>query len=458
MSEARQIDIASVIETMPIGRMRLQIFAVCFFIQLMDGFDTQAIGFAAKPIAADLHMSIALFGQVFSAGLFGAMTGAFVFGPLADRFGRRRMLVAATTLFSGFTLLTSMTYDFHSLLACRFLAGLGLGGAIPNLLALSSEYMPKRYRGLLTGVLFAAFPLGGFVGALTSANVIPLLGWPALFYIGGAVPLVLALISLAVLPDSIQYLLKRAENQQIVDLIARNIDPGLPKPDEITFVDREEKPVGAPISCLFSSGRATPTLLLWVSFFMCFVLLIVLVLWTPALMRQAGIGETAAAMIAGLINLGSVVGTSLGGRLVDRFGPHVVVPTLFLSGALAVSILGYATRSLSALGLCATLSGFFLGGASAGLLAVVVLIYPSLIRGTGLGWSVAVARMGQVTGPLIVGALVSEHLAVDRIFLWCAAPAAIAASATFAMRWCRLSAESAMASVGRAVLPPAINR
>jgi MFS transporter, AAHS family, 4-hydroxybenzoate transporter len=444
MSEARQVDVSSVIETMPIGRMRLQIFAVCYIIQLMDGFDTQAIGFAAKPMAVDLHISIALFGQIFSAGLFGAMTGAFVLGPLADRFGRQRMLAVATALFSVFILLTSMTYDFHSLLACRFLAGLGLGGAIPNLLALSAEYTPKRYRGLLTGVLFAAFPLGGFVGALTSALVIPLLGWPALFYIGSAIPLVLALVVLAVLPDSPQFLLKRAENQQIVRLIARNIDRSLPKLNEIIYVDREEKPAGAPISHLFSGGRAGPTLLLWVSFFMCFVLLIILVLWTPVLMRQAGIGESAAIMIAGLINLGSVVGTSLGGRLVDRFGPDVVMPALFFSGALAVSVLGYATVSFATLGLCATLSGFFLGGASAGLLALAVLIYPSQMRGTGLGWSIALARMGQVTGPLIVGALVGNGFTLDRIFLWCALPAAIAAFATFTMRWFGLSAEGVM--------------
>jgi MFS transporter, AAHS family, 4-hydroxybenzoate transporter len=455
MSEVRQIDIASLIDTMPIGRMRLKIFAICYVVQLMDGFDTQAIGFAAKPIAADLHMSIALMGQVFSAGLFGATTGAFVLGPLADRFGRRRMLAATTALFSAFMLLTSMAYDFHSLLACRFLAGLGLGGAIPNLLALSSEYAPKRYRGLLTGVLFAAFPLGGFVGALASAVVIPFMGWPALFYIGGAVPLVLAFIVLAVLPDSLQFLLKRVENQHTVDLIARNIDPGLPKPDEIIFVDREEKPVNASISHLFSNRRGAPTLLLWVSFFMCFALLIVLALWTPALMRQAGIDETAAAMIAGLINLGSVVGTSLGGRLVDRFRPDLVMPALFLSGALAVSVLGYATGSLPALGLCATLSGFCIGGASAGLLALVVLIYPSLIRGTGLGWSVAVARLGQVIGPLIVGALVAAGFTVDRIFFWCAAPAAVAALSTFIMRWLHLSGVGATATAGASVLPRA---
>jgi MFS transporter, AAHS family, 4-hydroxybenzoate transporter len=275
----------------PFGWKRPQVFAVCYVIQLMDAFDAQSIGFAAKSIEVDVHIPIATFGQVFSAGLFGAMAGAFLLGPLADRFGRRWMLTIAVVTFAAFTLLTPSTYDLNSLLACRFLAGLGLGGAIPNALALSSEYTPKRYRGLMTGVLCAVFPLRGFIGAVTSAKVLPVLGWPMLFYIGGVIPFLLALAVVVALPESLQFLLKSAKNQPLVTRIARDIDPALANFEEITWFNSEEKPQGVPIKHLFTNGRAASTLLLPIFFFMCFVLLIVLVPWTPARVIAAAAPE-----------------------------------------------------------------------------------------------------------------------------------------------------------------------
>src|SRR5262249_2956368 len=157
----RQINIIAIIDRLPLGSYRIGIFVVCLFIALMDGFDTQAIGFAAPGISSSLHIPITEFGQVFSAGLLGAMLGAFILGPLADRFGRRRVLAGSVIAFSLFTLLTPHAPDLPWLLLCRFSAGMGLGGAIPNFLALASDYAPRRIRGLLTGLLFAGFPLGG---------------------------------------------------------------------------------------------------------------------------------------------------------------------------------------------------------------------------------------------------------------------------------------------------------
>jgi MFS transporter, AAHS family, 4-hydroxybenzoate transporter len=156
IAEPRHVNIASIIDRLPLGRHRIGIVVVCFLIALMDGFDTQAIGFAASAIASSLHIPITALGQVFSAGLLGAMLGAFILGPLADRFGRRWMLAGSVVAFSLFSLLTPHVPDLSWLLLCRFFAGFGLGGAIPNLLALSSEYAPRRMRGLLTGLLFAA--------------------------------------------------------------------------------------------------------------------------------------------------------------------------------------------------------------------------------------------------------------------------------------------------------------
>jgi AAHS family 4-hydroxybenzoate transporter-like MFS transporter len=429
-----QTSIASIIDRLPLGTYRIGIVVICFLIALMDGFDTQAIGFAAPAISSSLHIPITAFGQVFSAGLLGAMLGAFILGPLADRFGRRWMLVGSVVAFSLFSLLTPHAPDLFWLLLCRFFAGFGLGGAIPNLLALSSEYAPRRIRGLLTGLLFAGFPLGGAIGAVTSAHLLPLFGWPALFYVGGTIPLLLAAVVAYAFPEPLQFLIRRPDGQRKVGAIVRRIVPDAPA-DGTVYVDTEERPGRLPLRQLFSGGRAAPTLLLWISFSMCFMLLIALVLWTPVLLRQTGIETSQATLIVVLVNLGSVAGTALGGRLVDRFDPSIVLLLLFSVGAISVSSLGYAIGSVTLLGLFAALSGFSLGAASSALLGVAVLIYPSMMRATGVGWAMALGRMGQAIGPLVIGALLAGGVAPNRIFLLWAVPALCAAAAATLLRW-----------------------
>jgi AAHS family 4-hydroxybenzoate transporter-like MFS transporter len=438
---SQQVSIASIIERRPLGAFRLRIFLVCFLIVLMDGFDTQAIGFAAKAMSASLDIPIAVFGKVFSAGLLGAMLGAFILGPMADRFGRRWTLFVAILVFSVFTLLTAHTSNLNELLLCRLLAGLGLGGAIPNLLALSSEYTPRRMRGFLTGVLYAAFPVGGMIGALISAQLVPLYGWHILFLGGGLVPLVLAAIVALFLPESLQFLLRRQDGQLKVQAIVDRIAPGVVDRHSV-FIDTDDVIVGIPARQLFANKRLATTLLLWGGFFMCFVLLITLVLWTPALLRGAGIPESRAALIVGLVNFGSIIGTAVGGRLVDRFGPLTVLPILFICGAISVSPLGYVTDSFVLLGISAALSGCFMGAGSSGLLSLAVLIYPSAMRATGVGWAMAMGRMGQVTGPLIVGALLASGISINHIFLYCAIPALFATTFIILMRFCHAAART----------------
>jgi AAHS family 4-hydroxybenzoate transporter-like MFS transporter len=426
--EPRQTTIAAVIDRMPLGAYRIRIVVMCFLIVLMDGFDTQAIGFAATEMASSLAIPITAFGPVFSAGLLGAMLGALVLGPLGDRFGRRWVLVGSVLTFSSFSLLTPHAPDFSALLGIRFCAGLGLGGAIPNLLSLSSEYAPSRIRGLLTGLLWAGFPLGGAIAAVTSTYLLPLFGWPALFYVGGSIPLLLAAVVAWALPESLQFLVQQPNGQREVATIVRRIALELQN-GQAFHTDTEGQLRHLPFMHLFSDGRTASTLLLWIAYFMCFVLLIVLVLWTPALLRQAGVDKSQAALIVGLANLGSVAGCALGGQLVGRLKPYVILPLLFIAAAFSVGALGYIRDSVVLLGLFAALSGLLLGAGASGLLSVAVFIYPSAMRATGVGWAMALGRMGQVTGPLVIGSLMADGLAISSIFLCCAIPALCAGSA-----------------------------
>lgn len=434
----RSDNLSSIIEHKPLGGFRMRIFIVCFLIVLMDGFDTQAIGFAAKSISSALSIPMPLFGTVFSVGLLGTMLGAFILGPMADRYGRRKPLFGAVVIFGAFTLLTAYATSFNELLVCRFLAGLGLGGAIPNLLTLSSDYAPSKIKGQLTGILYAAFPIGGAAGAFLSAQIAPIYGWQALFYVGGVLPFILAVVVLTSIPESMQYMLKQGMDQDAIKAIARRIKPDADLQGTLTM-QQEIAPSGGVARELFSPKHLWSTLLLWIGFFMSFVLLIVLVLWTPALLRELGLEEKHAAIVVGLVNIGAVIGTALGGKLLDKFGPLLLLPILFVSGALSVSALGYVGSTFLALSVFAAMSGFFVAAGQSGLMSLAVLTYPSAIRGTGVGWAIGIGRMGQVTGPLIIGALLGAGASIHHLFYYCTIPAAVAAIATGLLRFAHRS-------------------
>ncbi len=387
-----QISLESIIDQTPLGAYRIGIVIICLLIVMMDGFDTQAIGFAAAAISSARSIPVADLGRLFSSGLLGSATGAFVLGPLGDRLGRRRMLILSVLLFSIFSFSLPHLTSFPQLMACRALTGLGLGGALPNLLALCAEYTPRPMRGVVTGVLFAGFPCGGVAGALVSAHIAPTFGWQSIFYIGGLAPLLLAVFVMLYVPHSLQSLLLRRDGQRRVAAIAARIKPASQPDAPVEYVDTSEQQLRVSLLQVLRAGGPLPTFLLWCSSFMCFTVLIVVGLWTAVLLRQQGVGEAAAAMIVGAFNFGSVIGTGLGGRLLDRYRADVVLPLTFLAGAICVSLLGKTGGSEYALMTLAILSGGFVGSCSAQLLGLAVLIYPRAIRASGIGWVVATGR------------------------------------------------------------------
>jgi MFS transporter, AAHS family, 4-hydroxybenzoate transporter len=435
-----QVSIESIINHKPLGPYRIAIVAICFLIVLTDGFDTQAIGFAALAISKSLHIPISDFGVVFSAGLFGSATGALLLGPLGDRIGRRRALVISIATFSTYTLVLPHLKYLPEICICRFVTGLGLGGALPNLIAFCAEYTPRSMRGVVTGVLFAGFPSGGVIGALVGAHFLPVFGWTPIFYIGGSVPLLLAFLVMFTVPEPLEFVLQRRNGQRQVAEIARRIAPWIPPAVPTVYVDNSQTDRNLPLLQVFSTGGGLPTLMLWCSSFMCFAILIVLALWTPSLLREQGVDEVRAALVVVLFNLGSIAGTGIGGTLLDRFPPRVGLPVTFIAGALCVTLIGHVSGAFPLLALFATLTGAFIGAGSAGLLGLSVLVYPSAMRAAGIGWVMAAGRLGQIFGPMAIGAFLAEGISVDRTFLFIGVSAIFAAIA--ALLLCRSDAIS----------------
>ena len=407
MHQGRDVNVTALIDDRPIGRLQWLVFVLCALAALLDGADSQSIGIAGPLIAAQLGMPMGAFTPAFSAGLLGATIGALTFGGLGDRFGRKRMLVVAVLLLSIFTLLTAVARSFPELLAIRFMGGLGLGGATPCFITLCAEYAPRRRRAMLASVLWAAYPLGASLGGLVNATVIPALGWQAVFYIGGGLPLLVALLMAVLLPESLGYLVARDTASPRALAIVRRLDRTLAGPATRLVAETETAVVGARWNSLFTEGRAAGTVLLWLTMFMGFGTTTVIVLLSPTLFKSSGLSLSTAALLVGLNNFVGVAGMASAGRLVERFGPLVLVPA-FALGAATLAIMGSVASSAMLSGLCMALLGVtVLLGASGGI-ALAATSYPTAIRSTGVGWAMGMGRFGQVCSPLLVGLMLKD--------------------------------------------------
>src|SRR6201747_3185060 len=254
------VDVAQFIEQQPVGGFQFRLLLTCAAVLFLDGFDTQAIGYVPPPLAKECGLAQGAHGAVVSAGLFGLMIGALLFGPLADRIGRKKIIILSTLAFGLGALVTAFVQDVNTLLAIRFLTGLGLGGAMPNAVAMTSEFSPHRRRATMVMVMFCGFSVGAALGGLLAAALIPQFGWRSVFVVGGAAPLLLAPILALRLPESVRFLaLTGRANERVAELLAR-INPGGAFARGTQFAVHEPRLAGLPVLHLFRDGRTLATL------------------------------------------------------------------------------------------------------------------------------------------------------------------------------------------------------
>src|SRR3974390_2966929 len=422
-----KVDVIDLIDRHSVVGFQIGVLILCMMVAALDGFDTQAIGYTAPAIAGELKLPMARFGEVGSAGLVGAAIGALSFGPFADLFGRKWFMILAVIVFAVFSFMTAHSASLEQLLGYRFIAGLGLGGATPAFLAMGAELAPKRLRDVFVTVLFASFPGGGLIGSLTSAWVIPTFGWQSVFYIGAVAPLIIAVVLAIWLPESIRFLLARNIRPEEVRRTLERIMPGEVPAGAELVAPPDPAREGVPVKHLFMEGRALPTLLLWVPFFMVFMILVTVTVWTPAVLSSVGFSLSAAALIIGLNNLGSVIASAASGWAVHRGGVFRVLIPGFILGGLSLAWFGQATTSVTMLSIASFLAGFFVGGTGTGLIAVAAGMYPTSIRSPRIGWAMGMGRVGQVFGPILAGVIVGLGYKVGGIFYAAAVPCFIAA-------------------------------
>ncbi|CAN7234681.1 MFS transporter [Trinickia sp. LjRoot230] len=405
--------------------MLLALMGLCLVI---DGFDAQAMGYVAPSVIGEWHVAKAALGPVFSASLLGMLIGALALSVLADRIGRRPVLIGATLAFALTMLATPLTTNIEQLIALRFVTGLGLGCIMPNAMALVGEFAPLAHRVKRMMLVSCGFTVGAALGGFVSAALIPTFGWRSVFYVGGTVPLVLSIVMLAALPESVQFLVVKGKTERAKAWLAR-FAPTLPIGPGTRLVVREAATggtagagAGASVAELFRDGRAGVTLLLWSISFMNLIDLYFLSNWLPTVMRDAGYAPATAVLVGTALQTGGVVGTVLLGWFIERFGFLRVLMATFAGAAVFVGTIGTAAPALPWLVVVVFAAGFCVVGGQPAVNALAGHYYPTALRSTGIGWSLGIGRVGSVIGPLVGGQLIALNWSNAALFHAAAVP------------------------------------
>jgi AAHS family 4-hydroxybenzoate transporter-like MFS transporter len=427
------IDVPAFIDARKIGRFQILVATLCAMVVLFDGLNTQVIGYLGPALSKDWHLSRAALGPIFSASLAGLMIGLLVIGPLSDRFGRKPAMVMSTILFGCFTLLTAAAHGVPDLLFYRLVAGIGLGGALPNALALTGEYCPSRRRATMVVIMFCGFSLGSILGGGLTAALISQFGWRPVFLVGGILPLLLAPLLIAKLPESLHFLVANGRKREQIALLLTRIDPSFAVPVDARFSTSEGGAGGVPVAQLFREGRATGTILLWIVFFMNLLDFFFLQNWLPTILTDSGLTAATAVLISTLVSVGGIACGVMSGPLMDRLGPYSVLTGLYLCGTILVALMGLTPAALPALIATTFAAGFCVSGGQKSVNALAVIFYPAAMRSTGVGWALGIGRVGSIVGPLMGGWLMARGWSNVNIFELAALPMLCAAGVVFAM-------------------------
>ena len=445
------IDVQEFIDAHPLSQVQRLIVAVCFLVVAVDGFDTAIIGFIAPAIRAEWGLGVPQLGPLFAAGLFGLMVGAFAVGPMADRHGRKTLLIVSILFFGAAALASSFSRDLSSLTWLRFLTGVGLGGAMPTAITLTSEYCPTGRRSSLVTVMFCGFTIGSALGGIAAARVVAAYGWRPLLAAGGILPMLLAPVLWATLPESVRYLVATNGDPRRVAAALRRIAPDA-RLARATFVG-PSAPKASPVRQLFAGQLVRGTLLLWLAFFMSLLVVYLLSNWMPTLLQRSGVSLSAASLVTAMFQIGGTVGAIAIGRVMDHVKPHYVLGTAYVAAGGFVSLIGVAATTPWLMTLAVFGAGVCVSGGQVGANALAAAFYPTANRATGVSWAMGVGRSGSIVGSLTGGAMLARGWGLPTVYGLVAIPAVMAGAAILVLGAAQRQAVSQRlpaAQVGRA--------
>ncbi|MDM0107175.1 MFS transporter [Variovorax sp. J22R24] len=423
----RNIDLHKLADEARFNRFHGLVLFWCALIIIFDGYDLAVAGIALPSIMKEMGVSPTNAGFMVSSALFGMMFGAIFLGTIADRIGRRRAIVICIALFSIFTAAAGLTHEPVSFSVMRFLAGLGIGGVMPNVVAQMTEYSPRKIRSTMVTLMFSGYAVGGMLAALLGKGLIEAYGWSSVFLAAG-LPVLLIPAILKSMPESMPFLMKANRLDELQRLASR-LDPAYrPEAGDSFALPREDKAASAPIGRLFQDGRGFSTVMFWIAFFMCLFMVYALSSWLTRLMAGAGYSLGSALTFVLVLNFGAMIGAVGGGWLADRFHIKYVLVGMYALAAVSITLLGYRAPT-ELLFLLVGLAGASTIGTQIVTYAYVGQFYPMAVRATGIGWASGVGRSGAILAPIVIGSLVGLALPLQQNFMAIAIPAVIAAVA-----------------------------
>ena len=429
MAEQRSVDVQTFLNEHKFSGFQWAIFGLCFVIVLLDGFDTGAIGFIAPSLLKEWGVPRPALVPVLTAALYGLACGALASGPLADRLGRKRLLVTAVLVFGVACLGSSFAQTLDQLTLLRFCTGLGLGAAMPNAVTLMSEYCPDRLRATLVNAMFCGFPLGTALGGFLASWLIPNFGWRSVLVMGGVAPLVLALALLLALPESVRFMVARAWPVEKIRATLARISASASAASSFSLAERRPATSGKRgIALVLSREYALGSVMLWLAYFMGLVIFYALINWMPILFKDAGLEPRTATLIAALFPLGGC-GAVLFGWLMDRFNGNKIIAVGYVVTAGLIWLIGQAAGNVGTLVVVVFLGGASMNTAQSSLPALAAAFYPTEGRATGVSWMLGFGRFGGVAGSALVGELTRRQFAFAEIFAIVALPGLVAAAA-----------------------------
>ena len=423
----RQIDVHKLADEAPFNRFHVGVLFWCALIIIFDGYDLAVAGIALPSIMKQMGVDPKQAGFMVSSALFGMMFGAIFLGTIADRIGRRWAIAICIGLFSLFTAAAGLTNDPVLFSMTRFLAGLGIGGVMPNVVAQMTEYSPRKLRATLVTLMFSGYAVGGMLAAVLGKGLIESHGWQSVF-LAAALPVVLVPFILKSLPESMAFLLRQGRHDEL-KAIAAKLDPRVRATREDRFVlPSIDAAASAPVRRLFDDGRGFSTVMFWVAFFMCLFMVYALSSWLTKLMAGAGYTLGSALTFVLTLNFGGMLGAIGGGWLADRFNIKWVLFSMYLLAAVSITLLG-TPMPTGALFVVVGLAGASTIGTQIVTYAYAGQFYPMAVRSTGIGFASGVGRSGAILAPIVIGMLVAMALPLQQNFVAIAIPGAIAALA-----------------------------
>jgi AAHS family 4-hydroxybenzoate transporter-like MFS transporter len=435
----QSIRIDDLVDGQKIRGFNLNLLFWSFLAMFADGYDISVMPFAMPTLSKLWHVDAGLQGWALTASLIGVLAGSPLLGYIGDRYGRKPAILLGSVIYGATTLTVIWQHGYWVTLALRFCTGIGIGGLMPNTIALNSELSPKRLRATLVVLMFTGVTLGSSAPGFISAWVLPTFGWKVLFLVGGAVPLLVAVCLYFALPESVKFLGGRPERRDELLRISRRMRPDLALPEDTQFESAvQSKPSRGALGVgdILGPGFRAITPLLWVCFVTTLMANYFLNSWMPLLFNNAGLTPEKAALASSLYHIGGTVGGLLISVLLDQFG-FVVIAVLFVCAAPAIAAIGSSSMSYAALAPLAGIAGLCVLGAQFGNNAAAGLLYPTQFRSKGVGWALGIGRFGAIVGPLLGGHLIKLHLPMRQLFLAAAMPMLVGAvAAVILVRLC----------------------